>query len=83
MLKKGYSREFAVLITSELNTDFTARMMLGYLSHFDEYVPMEDVADEMLSILSLRDSIVSKKKKEYYQRTINELCRYGLDTDDE
>ena len=83
MLRKGYPKEFAALIASELNTDFTAKMMLGYLSHSETYIPMESVADEMFSILSLRESIVSRKKKEYYQHTINELCRYGLDTDDE
>ena len=33
LMEKGYSQEFSDLITKNLNTDFTAGRMIGYLSH--------------------------------------------------
>ena len=48
MLKRGYPKEFCEQITLNLNTDWTATRMLGYLSHYNK-LPMEEVADEMLS----------------------------------
>ena len=87
MLKRGYPAEFCEQITLNLNTDWTAQRMIGYLSHYkklnkeapraDESAPgkssdplkiasqwgppMEDVADEMLAILSDRSRIMQKK----------------------
>ena len=43
-----------------MNTDFTARQMLGYLRDAHP-LTMEEVADEMLGILSLRDKLVERK----------------------
>lgn len=34
MLEQGYPEAFCDQITKHLNTDFTARRMLGYLSHY-------------------------------------------------
>ena len=34
MLERGYPEAFCDLITKNLNTDFTARKMIGYLSHY-------------------------------------------------
>ena len=36
MLDRGYPEEFCDLITKNLNTDFTAGRMIGYLSHYQE-----------------------------------------------
>ena len=33
MLDRGYPEEFCDLISKNLNTDFTAGRMMGYLSH--------------------------------------------------
>jgi hypothetical protein len=63
MLKRGYPQEFCEQITLNLNTDWTANRMLGYLSHYKK-LPMEEVADEMLSILSDRNRIMQKKELE-------------------
>ena len=60
MLKRGYPAEFCEQITLNLNTDWTAQRMIGYLSHYKK-LPMEDVADEMLAILSDRNRIMQKK----------------------
>jgi hypothetical protein len=55
MLKRDYSKEFCEQVTLNLNTDWTANRMLGYLSHYKK-LHMEEVADEMLSILSCHAS---------------------------
>ena len=63
LLKRGYPQEFCQQITLNLNTDWTAQRMIGYLSHYQK-LPMEDVADEMLAILSDRNRIMEKKMLE-------------------
>ena len=73
MVRKGYPEEFAGLIAKELPTEFTAGRMMGYILRGEH--SLEDVADEMLAILSDRDRIVSKHKLEYAQAGINELYR--------
>lgn len=60
LLQMGFSDAFARLVGEQLNTDFTARQMLGYLRDANPQT-MEEVADEMLGILSLRDKLVERK----------------------
>ena len=72
MLKRGYPAEFCEQITLNLNTDWTAQRMIGYLSHYKK-LPMEDVADEMLAILSDRSRIMQKKDMEATNARWNEL----------
>lgn len=81
MIKRGYSKEFSELVTLNLNTDWTAQRMIGYLSYFD-HVPMEDVADEMLAILSDRSRIMQKKELEATNAKWNEIMYTGLGNDD-
>lgn len=76
--RMGYSPEFSLLIAMQLRTTWTANRMLGYLRNTD-YMPEEEIVDEMLSILSHRDQIRQKKEAEYYQQKINELYYYGLE----
>ena len=64
MMKRGYPEPFCDQITRNLNTDWTAQRMIGYLSYFKK-LPMEEIADEMLAILSDRNSIIKKKETEY------------------
>jgi hypothetical protein len=71
MLKRGYPKEFCEQVTLNLNTDWTANRMLGYLSHYKK-LPMEEVADEMLSILSDRNRIMQKKDLESSNARWNE-----------
>ena len=78
LLDKGYSEEFSDLITKNLNTDFTASRMIGYLSHYS-YLPDVEVVDEMLPILSDRNAIMKKKESEKAQAAVNEICQFGLD----
>jgi len=82
MLDKGYSEPFSDLITKNLNTDFTAGRMIGYLSHYVE-LPEGEVVDEMLAILSDRARIMQKKELEATNAAWNEILRFGLDVDEE
>ena len=77
LLDKGYSEQFSDLITKNLNTDFTAGRMIGYLSHYTS-LPEEEVVDEMLYILSDRNRIMQKKEMEASNARWNEILRHGL-----
>ena len=71
MLNKGYPEPFADEVTKNLNTDWTAQRMIGYLSHY-KTLPLEEVADEMLAILSDRNRIMQKHELEQTNATYNE-----------
>lgn len=77
LLDRGYPEPFCDQITKNLNTDWTARRMLGYLSHYQK-LPMEEVADEMLSILADRNRIMEKKRMEEVNARWNEIMEQGL-----
>lgn len=78
MIDRGYPENLCNLVTRNLNTDYTATRMIGYLSHYSS-LPEVEVVDEMLAILSDRDAIIKKKKAEQAQAKINEIYRFGLD----
>ena len=59
MIRRGYPEEFCSQITKNLNTDWTAQRMIGYLSHYDK-LSLEEIVDEMLAILSDRNRIMKK-----------------------
>ena len=82
MTERGYPEEFCDVITRNLNTDFTASRMIGYLCHYSD-LPPEEIADEMLAILSDRNRIMQKKELESNNVEWNRILMEGLDTDDE
>lgn len=63
MLDRGYPEEFCDIVTKNLNTDWTANRMIGYLSHYKK-LPLGEIADEMLAILSDRNQIMQKHEVE-------------------
>ena len=76
--EKGYPDDFCREIAyKQMNTDYTATRMLGYLYRVSNPRP-EDVVDEMLAILSDRNAIIQKKELEHAQATINRIYREGL-----
>ena len=78
LLTKGYPKELCAEIAyKNLNTDYTATRMLGYLYRYTE-PRLEDVIDEMIAILSDREEIIKKKEMEQSQAVINEIYRSGL-----
>ena len=81
MIKKGYAEEFCDAVTKNLNTDFTAARMIGYLSHYKK-LPMEEVVDEMLAILSDRNRIMQKKEMESTNAAWNYHMMQGFGEDE-
>ena len=80
MLERGYPEEFCDIITKNLNTDFTAQRMIGYLYHYD-HPPVEEIADEMISILSDRNQIMEKKELEEVNARWNDFLMNGFNED--
>ena len=78
LLNRGYPKEFCAEIAyKNMDTDYTATRMLGYLYRVSD-PRIEDLVDEMLAILSDRDAIIQKKEMEHAQAVINEIYRNGL-----
>ena len=78
LLSKGYPKELCAEIAyKNMNTDYTATRMLGYLYRISNPRP-EDVVDEMLAILSDRNAIIQKKELEQAQSVINDVYQTGL-----
>ena len=62
LLDRGYPKEFCAEIAyKNMNTDYTATRMIGYLYRVTN-PRLEDLVDEMLAILSDRDEIMRKKE---------------------
>lgn len=80
--RRGYREELCTAISYEMNTDYVAKRMLGYLAQFPK-LPQEEIIDEMLAILSDRETYVQKKLSEEAQASINEFLMYGLGTENE
>lgn len=79
---RGYPEDFCDAISFELNTEYTAKRMLGYLRHY-EVLPVEDIVDEMLAILSDRERFIQKKILEHDQAKWNEYMMYGFGFEEE
>ena len=78
LLSKGYPKELCAEIAyKNMNTDYTATRMLGYLYRISN-PRIEDLIDEMLAILSDRNAIIQKKELEQAQSVINVVYQNGL-----
>lgn len=78
LLSKGYPKELCAEIAyKNMNTDYTATRMLGYLYRISN-PRIEDLIDEMLAILSDRKAIIQKKELEQAQSVINDMYQNGL-----
>ena len=78
LLSKGYPKELCAEIAyKNMNTDYTAIRMLGYLYRISN-PRIEDLIDEMLAILSDRNAIIQKKELEQAQSVINDVYQNGL-----
>ena len=82
LIARGYPESFCDLVTKNLNTDFTASRMIGYLCHYSD-LPPEEIADEMLAILSDRNRILQKKDLESNHAAWNRILMQGLGIDEE
>ena len=78
LLSKGYPKKLCAEIAyKNMNTDYTATRMLGYLYRISN-PRIEDLIDEMLAILSDRNAIIQKKEVEQAQSVINDVYQNGL-----
>lgn len=78
LLSKGYPKELCAEIAyKNMNTDYTATRMLGYVYRISN-PRIEDLIDEMLAILSDRNAIIQKKELEQAQSVINDVYQNGL-----
>lgn len=82
LLRRGYPKPFCDEVTKNLNTDWTAQRLIGYLSHYQK-LKMEDVADEVLAILSDRNRIMKKKRLEEVNARWNQFLCEGFGDEDE
>ncbi len=81
LLDRGYPEPFCDEVTKNLNTDFPATRMMGYLSHYRK-LPMEEIADEVPPLLDLRNSIMKKHVVEDANAAYNEYLMNRFDDKD-
>ena len=81
LLERGYPEGFCYEVTANLNTDWTANRLIGYLRHYDK-LPMEDIADEVLAILSDRNQIIKKKQNEESNMRLNRIMWEGFEDEE-
>lgn len=81
MLKKGYPEDLCMAVSLELNTDFTAGRMLGYIANYKVKLPDEEIVDEMMAILSDRAAWIRKKESENAQAAYTEYLNSRSDED--
>ena len=78
LLSRGYPKELCAEIAyKNMNTDYTATRMIGYLYRVTN-PRIEDLVDEMLAILSDRQQIMKKMEMEQAQAVMNDVYRNGL-----
>ena len=82
LLNRGYPQEFCEQISLNLNTDWTAQRMMGYLSHYKK-LPMAEIVDEMLAILSDRNRIMQKHQLEDTNAKWNDFLNRGFEAENE
>ena len=77
IVRMSYPEEFGKLIARNLGSEKTMRRMTAYL-HSAKPRSAEEIADEMLAIMSDRERWIRKKKAEEANARYNELLYYGL-----
>ena len=82
IVRMGYPKEFGKIIAKNLGSEKTMRRMTAYL-YSAKPRTAEEIADEMLAIMSDRERWIAKKEAEAANAKYNELLYYGLDDDDE
>lgn len=78
----GYPEEFGKAIAKNLGSEKTMRRMTSYL-HSAKPRSAEEIADEMLAIMSDRERWIAKKEAEAANAKYNELLNYGFEESEE
>ena len=77
-VRSGFPREFGEVVAGQLYSEKALYRMTQYLRQASPD-SMEEVADELLSIMTDVDNWREKKKNEYYNGKLNELLWYRLE----
>ena len=80
VVRMGYPKEFGIAIANNLRTEKTMSRMIGYLRNAKPR-SAEEIADEMLAIMSDRERWIKKKEAEQANAKYNELLYYGLSSE--
>lgn len=80
-VRSGFPREFGEVVAGQLHSEKALYRMKQYLRQA-EPTSMEEVADELLSVMAEVNNWKEKKVNEYYNGRLNELLQYGLEDDD-
>lgn len=78
IVRMGYPEEFGKAIAKNLGSEKTMNRMIAYL-HSANPRSAEEIADEMLAIMSDRERWIQKKEAEYYNSRYNDLLNNGLE----
>lgn len=78
LLSRGFEQSLCYEIAyRQLNTDYTATRMLGYLYRMSQLTE-EMLVDEMIAILEDRNRFAKKHEMEHAQQTINRIYDEGM-----
>ena len=80
IVRMGYPEEFGKLVARNLGSEKTMRRMTSYLVQARPRTA-EEIADEMLAIMSDRDSWIAKKEAEQANARYTQILNEGLDAD--
>lgn len=78
----GYPEEFGRAVAKNLGSEKTMRRMTAYLFQAKPR-SAEEIADEMLAIMSDRERWIRKKEAGQANAAYNELLYYGLEQEEE
>lgn len=81
LARMGYPVEFGKVIARNLGSEKTMRRMTAYL-HSAKPRSAEEIADEMLAIMSDRDRWIEKKESEQANAAYNRLLNEGFQDQD-
>jgi len=82
VVSKGYPEEFGVQIARNLGSENTMNRMTAYLYSANPR-SAEEIADEMLAIMSDRERWIQKKEAEEANRAYNEWLNRAAEYGDE
>ena len=77
----GYPGEFGEVIASQLGGEWSLRRMTSYLRGANPHSP-EEIADEMLAILQMRERYVEQKISEHANASITAFYNRERDESD-
>jgi len=80
IVRMGYPEEFGKAIARNLGSEKTMRRMTAYL-HAAKPRSAEEIADEMLAIMSDRERWIAKKEAEAANARYNEMIWNGFQSE--